>query len=109
MGKEFRVAWTNIAKHDLRRMIEYISFDSTAKALDVYQRIRLEAESLQELPLRGRTVPELRFNGVLLYRELIVPSWRLIYRIDGANVWVLAVIDSRRDITDILLERLIDS
>lgn len=107
MGKEFRVAWTSVAKNDLRRIMEYISLDNPARATEVYQKIRAEAEGLQQFPSKGRIVPELRFNGVLLYRELIVASWRIIYRIDGPKVWVLAVIDSRRDVSSILLERFI--
>lgn len=73
----------------------------------VYQTIRAEAEGLQQFSSRGRIVPELRFNGVLLYRELMVAPWQIIYRIEGSNVWVLAVIDSRRDVANILLERFI--
>ncbi|MCK9525834.1 MAG: type II toxin-antitoxin system RelE/ParE family toxin [Limnochordia bacterium] len=107
MGKKFRVAWTSVSKSDLRRIMEYISLDNPTRAMEVYQKIRVEAEGLQQFPSRGRIVPELRFNGVLLYRELIVASWRIIYRIDGLNVWVLAVIDSRRDVPNLLLERFI--
>lgn len=42
----------------------------------------------------------------MVYRELIVSRWRLFYRIAGESVYVLARIDSRRNVEDILLERL---
>jgi addiction module RelE/StbE family toxin len=107
MNKEFLVSWTSVAKDDLRLIVDYLSLDNPTKADEVIQLIRVQTQKLQELPARGRIVPELRFCGVLLYRELIVSPWRIIYRIDGENIWVLAVIDSRRNVEDILLERFI--
>ena len=41
-----------------------------------------------------------------LYRELILGPWRLIYRLDRGQMYVLAVIDGRRNVEDLLLRRL---
>ena len=35
--------------------------------------------------------------------ELIVPPWRILYRIAVKQVYVLSVLDSRQNIEDILL------
>lgn len=105
--KQLTVSWTNTAQQDLRRIIEYISLDSITKAKDIYQAIRTQAEELRQLPARGRIVPELKFYGVLLYRELIIAPWRVIYRTESDQVWILAVIDSRRNVADVLLDRFI--
>ena len=64
------------------------------------------AGALRELPERGRVVPELRSVDVFVYRELIAKPWRIIYRFERGRVFVLVVLDSRRDLTSILLERL---
>ncbi len=107
MDKGFSVFWTSIAKGDLRQIVDYISADNPATANEVMQLIRVQTQELQGFSARGRIVPELRFCGVLLYRELIVPPWRIIYRIDEGKIWVIAVIDSRRNVEDILLNRFI--
>ena len=60
------------------------------------------------LPNRGRLVPELKDQGILQYRELIHPPWRIIYRISENKVYVLSVLDARRNIEDILLKRLLN-
>ena len=60
------------------------------------------------MPLKGRIVPELRFFNILSYREMIYPPWRIIYRIMEDKVWILAVIDVRRNMEDILLERFVE-
>jgi toxin ParE1/3/4 len=59
------------------------------------------------LPERGRIVPELREQGIILYREIILAPWRVIYRIVGQTVYVLAVLDARRNLEDILLDRFV--
>jgi plasmid stabilization system protein ParE len=69
--------------------------------------LKKKASNLYSLPERGRMVPELQGQGILQYRELVIPPWRLIYRIAERKVFVLAVIDSRRNVEDILLMRMI--
>ena len=55
----------------------------------------------------GRVVPEFAHFGIRSWRELIVRPYRVIYRIDGHTVYVLAVVDGRRELDDLLLEKLI--
>ena len=40
------------------------------------------------------------------HRELIEGSWRIVYRYDERSVSVVAVLDARRDLSSLLLERL---
>ena len=45
----------------------------------------------------------------LKYREIIYKRWRIIYKIDDEKVYVLIVVDSSRNLEDILFQRLIKS
>ena len=36
-----------------------------------------------------------------------MPPYRVIYRVSGALVWVLVLVDARRNLEDVLLDRLI--
>ena len=103
----YRVFWTQTAQQDLKNIIEYIAADSEIQTRRVYLVIKQKAENLRQMPLQGRVAPELRYYGVLTYRELISPPWRIIYKTAENIVWVLAVIDGRRNVEDILLDRLI--
>jgi len=107
MRKQYEVVWTKIANADLTAIIQYILSDNPAAAKDSLQRIKAKASNLDSLPGRGRIVPELRQQGILQYRELLVPPWRIIYRISDNFVYVLAVFDSRQNIEDVLLDRLV--
>jgi len=90
----------------ITNIIEYIAEDSSSNALKIYKKIKQKASRLYSFPERGRIVPELRDQGIIQYRELIVPLWRIVYRISETNVYVLSVLDSRRNIEDILLMKL---
>jgi len=103
----YRVHWTHAADRDLESIIEWIARDDTEAAIRILQRIRKAASGLETIPRRGRIVPELEELSLLVYREILAPPWRIIYRISGYHVFVMAVIDSRRNVEDILFERLI--
>ena len=107
MNPKYKIIWTNVAENDLKNVIEYISVDSPQSALKILKEIKQKATNLYTFPERGRIVPELQDQGVLQYRELVIPPWRLIYRIAERKIFVLSVIDSRQNVEDILLKRLI--
>ena len=107
MKQIYEIEWARIAEHDLKELIDYIALDSPATALKIFKKIKNKASSLYTMPERCRIVPELKDQGVMQYRELIVPPWRIMFRISEKKVYVLSVIDSRRNIEDILLKRLV--
>ena len=109
MNQKYDVVWTNIAENDLKYNVEYIADDSPANAIKIFKRIKDRASILYTFPERGRIVPELRDQGILQYRELIISPWRILYRISEKKVLVLSVLDSRRNIEDLLLKRLTNS
>jgi toxin ParE1/3/4 len=107
MSDNYKVEWAEVAGNDLKNIIEYIAEDSPVNALKILNKIKQKASSLYTLPERGRIVPELQDQGILIYRELIIPPWRIIYRISEKKVYVLSVLDARQNVEDILLKRLI--
>ena len=103
---DYRVLWTDAAKSDLNEIADFIAAESPVNALDVIKRLERRCSTLARLPERGRIVPELKAVDILIYRELIVKPWRIVYRHDTACVYVMAVLDSRRGLSALLLERL---
>jgi toxin ParE1/3/4 len=108
MNRNYEIAWARTAETDLKEIVNHIAIDSPGNALRIFQKINKNASSLYTMPERCRIVPELKEQGIMQYRELIVKPWRIIFRITEKKVYVLSVLDSRRNIEDILLERLID-
>jgi len=106
--KKFEVIWTKNAQFDLESIIEYIKIDSVNIAKKIFFEIKNECANLHYFPQRKRVVPELQQIGILKYREIIHERWRIIFKIDNTKVYVLLVVDSRRNLEDILFQRLID-
>ena len=104
---DFQVLWTDAARLDLERIIEFIAEENPANALAVLARLERPCQALAALPERGRIVPEARAVDVLTYRELIEGPWRIVYRYDVDRVHVMAVLDARRELSSQLLERLV--
>ena len=105
--KSFEVIWTKNAEYDLEEIIEYIKTDSIEIAKDVFFEIKKECNNLSIFPKSRRVVPELQYIGILKYRELIYKRWRIIYKIENEKIYILIVVDSSRDIEDILFRRLL--
>ena len=105
-SKKYTVYWSKIAQDDLIEIIEYISLDSQSIAEEIFEKIKKQTMKLESFPERGRIVPELDFHNINNYRELIVTPWRIIYRIEEQKVYILSMIDSRRNFEDIILKRL---
>ncbi len=99
--ESFQVIWTKNAKYDLEEIIEYIKTDSIEVAKNIFFEIK------EQCNLSRRVVPELQYIGILRYRELIYKRWRIVYKIEGKKVYILIVVDSSRDIEDILFRRLL--
>ena len=107
--KAREVFWARTAAEDLAAVLDHIAAENPDAAREVLRRIRERAQTLNAFSTRGRVVPELRGIGAIQYRELIERPWRLIYRIDRDRIVVVALLDARRDLVAVLLERLVRS
>lgn len=105
--RSLRVQWAEAAVRDLEELVSYIAADSPPNAERILDKLEKRARALGSAPARGRVVPELAHFGIRSWRELLVKPYRILYRIEADTVNILAVLDGRRDLQDLLLERLI--
>ncbi len=103
----YRVEWADVARHDLREIAEYIHREAPSAALRWVDRIEKRVEALETMPHRGRVPPELVRFRVKIYHEILIPPYRLLYRIRDDSVAVLGVFDGRRDLEDVIIGRLL--
>jgi addiction module RelE/StbE family toxin len=106
--KNFKVLWANSAQDDLEQIIEYIKIDNIDTAKNVFLALKSECNELHYFPEKFRVVPELQHINIHQFREIIYKRWRVVYKIIGANVHVLFVVDSSRNVEDLLLQRLLN-
>ena len=97
---DYVVTWSPAALDDVDAIAEFIAHDSPAYASAIVDRIVDASRKLRDFPKASRVVPELADPDI---RERFVYSYRLIFRITGNTVLIVAVIHGKR-----LLEPLID-
>jgi plasmid stabilization system protein ParE len=107
MADNFFIRWAAPAREDLDEIIEYIAQTNIIYAVKVLDKIEIAVKNLDVLPKRGRIVPELEKYGYILYREIIVDYWRIMYKIENDIVYIMAVIDGRRNVEDIIMKKII--
>jgi toxin ParE1/3/4 len=105
----FGVFLTADAARDLEELYQYIvRHDAPGKAEYVLTRIEKKFNSLSESLERGVYPKELLALGIRDYREIFFKPYRLIYRVMGDTVYVLLIVDGRRDMQSLLQRRLLE-
>jgi plasmid stabilization system protein ParE len=106
MIDKYNIEFTQWAESDLDEIATYIAEnDSISKAVRVYRKIKEKILSLNDLVERGRIVPELKRIKVMDYREIIYNPYRIIYLVKNKTVFIIAVFDGRREIDDLIYQR----
>lgn len=90
-----KILWIDPAIEDLRNLHSYIAKDSEVYASSFVERIILVVEKLANFPRFGRVVLEAEKETL---RELLYHNYRIIYRINGELIEIIAVIQGRRDL-----------
>ncbi len=106
MSNNYFVRWTSIAQDDLNRIFKYISQNNIETAEKISDQIIDKVLSLKQFPFRGHIIPELQEIKIQTHREVKEMRWRIIYNVVESEVFIIAIIDERRDAKDFLLERL---
>ena len=89
------VIWSERASSDLEDIYAYIANDSLFYAQYQVESIIRKVERLQQFPESGRHIPEFPY---LPYREVIVGSYRVIYRVEPTSeeVTIVTVVHGSR-------------
>ncbi|OHB62544.1 MAG: hypothetical protein A2Y76_10875 [Planctomycetes bacterium RBG_13_60_9] len=72
----------------------YIAADSAAMAALFVSRLIEATDRLEEFPLSGRIIPEVNNSNC---REVIYGAYRIMYRVEGDEVWITGVVHGARD------------
>lgn len=82
------ITWTEPALSDLDAIADYIALDNPEAARQLVQRVFQHIEQLADHPKSGSKPPELRGWR---YRQVVEPPCRILYRLDGNDVYILYV------------------
>jgi len=106
MSKTYKVVFSRYAEDDLLEIIDYylaINRQYLKKLLDT---IEGRIKELKKFPERGRVIPELESQNINEYREVLEGNYRIIYAIQSDTAIVHTIIDGRRNIEELLINKL---
>jgi len=108
----WRVRVAKVAEDDLDEIIDYfIQIDELDVAAEIMDDFTLARKSLETLPLRAHYTNELKELVIYSHREIHFRVYRIIFRVheELREVHVDAILDGRRNILQILANRLLRS
>jgi toxin ParE1/3/4 len=104
----YQILLTKSAEADLESIYDYIlHHDSKANAQAVLDQLLTVVETLRHTPQRGTYPRELSSLGMYDYRQIFFKPYRVIYRVIEQQVFIMLIIDGRRDMESLLSHRLL--
>ncbi|MHB8949110.1 MAG: type II toxin-antitoxin system RelE/ParE family toxin [Rhodoferax sp.] len=96
------------AEADLRALRGYIIRNfSVSTWSDSYEKIKASVRHLGEHPFLGKIPAELEVLNLTQYRQILSGMNRIIYEVRQEAVYVHLIVDTRRDLKDVLMQRLL--
>jgi len=107
MSKKCKVIISKYAEDDLIEIINYYQTINSEYSNNLFFSIEEKINGLQDFPEQGRVVPELEKQNITDYRELVEGNYRIIYAIQSQLVIIHSIIDSRRNLEDLIIKKLL--
>jgi toxin ParE1/3/4 len=103
--KEYKTVFSRYAEIDLIEILDYYQEMNPTYTKKILDRVEKRIEDLKQFPERGRVVPELERQNIMNYRELIEENYRIIYSIESNSVIIHSILDSRRNLEELLVRK----
>jgi len=106
--KQYSVFLVAEAEDDIFDIYNYVAkYDSVDNADKFFGNLQNTINSLKLQPKRGSFLPELERIDVYEFREIHYKPYRIIYQITGDEVYVHCVLHGRRELQELLQQRLL--
>lgn len=108
MTTAFKVEITEAAEHDLQAIFDDGTRTSATAAERLLDALLEAVATLESFPDCGAVPSELVQLGIQDFRQLVVQTYRLNYRVLGKTVFVVVIADGRQDMQRLLERRLLE-
>ena len=104
----FAVEFTTGARQDLLKIYRYIkTAGRPGAAKRLYEQLSIACDSLSQNSERGSVPSELEGISEMLCRQIVIKNYPIIYQIIGKVAIIHGIIDGRRNIREILRQRIL--
>jgi len=105
--QKYELIISDFAEIDLKEIITFFYDKNIPYSIELYNKIKIRIAELEIFPERGKVVPELEKQGITKYRQIIEGNYRIIYSIKNTQVNILMIVDSRRNLEELLFMKLL--
>jgi len=103
------VIWSEDAGNELVDIITYIKCNSGKITADrIYKKINTEIGKVCQNARSRRISPLLKQFGITAIHQVNVNPWIIYYRVDESIMEIISIIDGRRNLAEILYQKVID-
>jgi plasmid stabilization system protein ParE len=101
--------WTEDARFSFGEILQYITEQSgQGMANKVYAKIIRKVDLLAVFPFKGKVSEELKSVGITDIYELVEAPWKIYYRVKARQIVIVLVLDSRRNLEEVLIDKIIN-
>ena len=107
-----KIDWTSDGINSLDEILEYYRDRAGENVADnIYTKIIKEIELLELEEVKTKQAQELKDIGIYNIYELTINPWKVYYKVSDENkrVFILFVLDGRRNLEEILISKVIDN
>ena len=87
------IVWTESALNDINNIADFIRKDSEFYAKQFVKKLISSTLKPEQFPEIGKTLPELPLS---VYKEILFKKYRIIYRTESENIYIITVHHSAR-------------
>ena len=97
---KLKIVWTKFAISELKSIYEFYKYKAGISVAEkIKKRIFIKVKQLQNHPLSG-AIEENLFKTEYDYRYLVEGNYKIIYRIENKDVFIIDIFDCRRNPQD---------
>ena len=94
----YKIILSSLFNIDLEKIVLYYHELNVSTARKYYRDIIELIKKLERFPMLGRIVSECEDVFYDKYRELIYENYRIVYRLDSEQIYILRILEARMDI-----------
>ena len=103
------IIWSKDAGDELFEIISFIKYNSgKIIASNIYDKISREVEKASKNASGRRIAPLLRNFGINHVHQFNINPWTIFYKVENNKMEVLSIIDQRRNLEEILYNKIIE-
>jgi len=106
---KIKVVWSEDAGNELKEIISYIKKNSgKIIAKNIHKKIMEKVNDASENAKGRRIAPLLREFGIIDIHQININPWSIYYKVENNLMQVVSIIDMRRNLEEVLYQKIMD-